>query len=525
MLVLFVSLLLASGFVYFLVRDYQRDLMGHQVAVLNLSTAQGYSHALDEALLRARTFLVDDYDGLVKTERQLHAYCEDEAKNPLAKYAAPEFRKFCEAVVTKLDAVERFKSANSIVGNSFHYLPELVGEIKSSGQRLRALDIYASLVKYAGYSEEAGEERRVRQFTTANSAWSKGLPSDFVNHVKMAAVAVRVRSETEKIAFTPDVENALMELQASYFLAYDQQTREASQSRNFLIIICAVLVVAIVMAFLKLRTTSRSLQELNRTLEFRVVARTEELSKALVQVKESQAILSQTTKMSALGEMAGGIAHEINTPLGTILLCGEMIGKFAEKNGDAGLIKSSKAIITTVHRISKIVQGLRRFCRDNSQDERSLVSLREVLDQTLIFCHEKFRMNGIEIRLTGDLDLVVSCVPEHLGQIILNLLNNSYDAIATTEKPHWVELRGVHIGQEIQLHVSDCGNGIPDLVIEKMMQPFFTTKEIGKGTGLGLSISKGIAEAHGGSLAYVNGAKHTTFLLSLPNACNGIQAA
>ena len=102
-----------------------------------------------------------------------------------------------------------------------------------------------------------------------------------------------------------------------------------------------------------------------------------------------------------------------------------------------------------------------------------------------------------------------------MSQVILNLLNNAFDAIENKDEK-WVEVQTLQNKNWVEIRVSDCGHGIPKEIQDKILQPFFTTKEVGKGTGLGLSISKGIIESHGGDLTIDNEAKNTTFVARIP---------
>ena len=110
---------------------------------------------------------------------------------------------------------------------------------------------------------------------------------------------------------------------------------------------------------------------------------------------------------------------------------------------------------------------------------------------------------------------MVSSRQAQISQILINLLNNSFDAIATL-KNKWIEVKGFNEEGLIKIQITDSGTGIDKSVVEKMMNPFFTTKEVGKGTGLGLSISSEILKSHGGSLKYLEDSKNTTFLITLP---------
>ncbi len=112
----------------------------------------------------------------------------------------------------------------------------------------------------------------------------------------------------------------------------------------------------------------------------------------------------------------------------------------------------------------------------------------------------------------------INCVAEQISQVLLNLLNNAFDAVmdGPPDKRRWVRVDIDLTGENVQLKVTDCGDGISAEVQMKLMQPFFTTKGTGKGTGLGLSISKGIVEKHGGQLFYNRESKNTCFVISLP---------
>jgi C4-dicarboxylate-specific signal transduction histidine kinase len=112
-------------------------------------------------------------------------------------------------------------------------------------------------------------------------------------------------------------------------------------------------------------------------------------------------------------------------------------------------------------------------------------------------------------------DFNIKCRPGELAQVLLNLLNNSYDAVQDLPEK-WVRVNLDSFGSTIDIRVTDSGPGIPAEISSKLMQSFFTTKEIGKGTGLGLSISKGIVEAHNGNIRIDNNCKNTCFVVTLP---------
>jgi len=237
------------------------------------------------------------------------------------------------------------------------------------------------------------------------------------------------------------------------------------------------------------------------------------------QLREEQALLVQSARLSSLGEMASSIAHEINNPLAIIVGKANQTSRLLGSSPAPNLEKVAEnlsLIEATGHRIAKIIQGLRTFSRDAVHDPKSPASLQSMIDDALGLSQERFRTHGIELRpATIDPEVQILCRPTQIVQILVNLLANAFDAVVGSEQP-WVSI-DVQMEQEvIILSVTDSGPGIPDRIAEKVMEPFFTTKDVGRGTGIGLSLSKGIAEEHGGKLALDRTAKNTCFVLSLP---------
>jgi len=266
-----------------------------------------------------------------------------------------------------------------------------------------------------------------------------------------------------------------------------------------------------VKVFLRLTLVERHLNDLNIRLDEKVHEKTQQLL-------ESEAKLISAAKMSALGEMAGGIAHEINTPLGTIALISSQIREFLSEDPINREAVTGLTIVVdeTVERIDKIIRGLRSFSRDGGQDPVQSISVKHVLEETMNLCREKIKQSRVQLMETPiPDDLLVLCRPVQLSQVLLNLIGNACDAVENVENK-WIQLEAEREGSSIRISITDSGGGIPPGTQEKMFQPFFTTKEIGKGTGLGLSISKGIIEAHHGSLNIDNQCKNTRFIVLLP---------
>lgn len=236
-------------------------------------------------------------------------------------------------------------------------------------------------------------------------------------------------------------------------------------------------------------------------------------------IEEQRAKILSAAKMSSLGEMAAGVAHEINNPLTIIMGRVQMMRQFA-KMGEISpneLVEFCDKIDNTVGRITRIIHGLKTFARDGSQDPFEPVEIKKLIQETLSFCEARFKNNDVKLIVDEIPEVIVDCRYVQLSQVILNLLNNAFDAIVENDY-RWVRLSIEDFEETIVFKVQDSGNGIPKAIQDKIMQPFFSTKEVGKGTGLGLSLSKGLIESHNGSLTLDLSAKNTTFVITLPKS-------
>lgn len=237
----------------------------------------------------------------------------------------------------------------------------------------------------------------------------------------------------------------------------------------------------------------------------------------ITEQRKSEIKLIESSKFATLGEMAAGIAHEINNPLTIIKGKADQISLSISKNNlDLEKLKIEiDKISSTAQRIAKIINGLRSFSRDSSNEPFANTELAKVIEDSVSMCFEKFKSRGVKFMHSVPLSLMVECRPIQLSQVILNLLNNAFDA-ALSQSDKWIHLDVTEHNDLVKITVTDCGQGIPEASAKKLMMPFFTTKDIGKGTGLGLSISKGIIDDHKGRLYYDHLSANTRFVIELP---------
>jgi signal transduction histidine kinase len=284
------------------------------------------------------------------------------------------------------------------------------------------------------------------------------------------------------------------------------------------------------------------LREANEKLEARVAERTRELSDALAKLKESEAMLIQSEKMSSLGQMVAGIAHEVNTPLAYVKSGLEAVRRSvpqvarlaaeterllallsAEGADEAALAAQFAQVRALVHELAgpdparSSLQDLERMLKDGlfgigqisevignlkdfSRLDRGNVAefdLHEGIESTIRIGHAQLQKRVLR-REFGRIPRI-SCSPSQINQVILNLLANA--AQATRDGEGTITVRtGMRDTQHVAVEVADNGHGIPPEVLPKIFDPFFTTKPVGKGTGLGLSICHKIVENHGGRL-------------------------
>lgn len=230
----------------------------------------------------------------------------------------------------------------------------------------------------------------------------------------------------------------------------------------------------------------------------------------LLEIERAKAI--HNSKLALLGEMAAGIAHEVNNPL--TIISGN-ISLLISRTDDPYFLTKFESIQKSIHRTFRIVNGLKKFSRTTDKTTRQKTNIKNIINESIELLEHKLKQNQIHLTVECPEELLIVCDEIEIQQVIVNIISNAADAIHS-QLDKWIHIVVKNNNQRIHILITDSGTGISKEIGEKIFMPFFTTKEVGQGTGLGLSICKGIIEDHQGTISLVDNAKNTTFLIQLP---------
>jgi two-component system, NtrC family, sensor kinase len=241
---------------------------------------------------------------------------------------------------------------------------------------------------------------------------------------------------------------------------------------------------------------------------------TAKLERTVETLRNTQAQLIHSEKLSAVGEFVAGVAHELNNPLTALIGFAELVQM---SNVDDNARASLKRISNSAERCHKIVQSLLSFARQHPPEQK-LTNINTIVDSVLEILSYDLRTSNIAVvrELSPNLPrLLVD--PHQIQQVFLNIVNNARQAIEASRSRGTVRVTTRAEGERVRIRFQDDGPGISPENLKKIFNPFFTTKPVGKGTGLGLSLSYGIIQEHGGNIsAESTPGKGTTFIIDLP---------
>ncbi len=511
-----------------------------------------------------------------------------EKSNPNAKEIKDATADLRMAINDKIALVDRFKMQHSLLRNSLHFLPTATQQLhqqiiletftaneaanvpagnapaktentetrkstRSTQSSVANFDLskldstvnelLTEVLKY-NLTPDPVVKSRIEGLVTALDLNKKAYPEKFrqqlnmiINHTK--AILTQKVNEDEVLAKIEQVpiSTRINVLGERFEQGFEAALKAQEKWRMALIAYALGLLLLLAFMGMKLWKSYRSLDQANASLEQRVVERTQELSTALQNLKESELQLIQSEKMASLGQMVAGIAHEINTPLayvksGLEILDSRVNDVDALLQETSGLVKAmtqedgseealaerfasvqeiTNAFMETeavgevktllkdglygIEQIAEIVRNLKDFSRlDRAKLDQFNVN--DGLNSTLNIARNVVKRRNIIKQF--DTVPLITCSPAQINQVFLNLINNACHA--TSAENGTITLHTAPTPTGVMIEISDNGKGIAPDILPKIFDPFFTTKKVGEGTGLGLSIVQRIIKEHGGDI-------------------------
>ncbi|MEO7049362.1 MAG: ATP-binding protein, partial [Ferruginibacter sp.] len=424
---------------------------------------------------------------------------------------------------------------------AFAYLYQLMGENDSS--------IYYTQKSLAGYKELGLRDSINTTYATLYSLYkSTGQTDSSFHYLQLYTTLNDSLSIAEKEKIN-EYQNVGFNDQIKTQQNEQERIQKANTIRTFALI--AAIIVFMLIAFLLYRNirTRKKANELLQKQKTEIEKQKKNVEGTLVELKSTQAQLIQSEKMASLGELTVGIAHEIQNPLNFVNNFSEVSNELIDEMNvelDKGGIEEAKAIAADVKqnlikinhhgkRAGDIVKGMLQHSQ-SSTGKKEPTDINGLCDEYLRLSYHGLlaKDKSFNANLKTDFDESighVNIIPQDIGRVLLNLYNNAFYActerlVSAVDKKQktgdslyvpTVQIVTQKLNDKIEIRVSDNGNGIPRNIVDKIFQPFFTTKPTGQGTGLGLSLSYDIIKAHGGEIKVESKEREgSTFIIQLP---------
>lgn len=567
------GLLLAAALLYTYLRAQDYDTAGYfeEVAVLRQVKQLDARWELDA--MKSRIGLNQHYDPLVDPLRDMavlprQLLAPDRSK-PLATAAAA----YESALHDKAAQVEAFKSHNAVLRNSLAFLPTAaadIGQLAGTRSGLAALAnrLLLAALMYHQVSG-AGEQRGLETALATLQAAASRAPADLRERLDILALhagaVLREQGTVDQLLGRMAAVPTAARIDAIANLLGAEQQRAVLQLqtyRRYLSLLATALVALLLYAGVRLMRSHATinrcndeLHDMNQHLEHRVLERTAELvrANALLQTeigerKQLECLLVQSEKLASIGQLAAGVAHEINNPLAYLASNFTMLERYLDalfemlaayeaaeasvtsapaaahigrtrERVELGYLKQEIPLLMHesrggMDRVGKIVRDLKDFSHVDSEQDWQWADLRTGLASTFNIVASELR-HAAEVETDYGAMQEIECLPSQLNQVFMNLMLNAAQAMGAARGR--ITIRTGNQADEVWVAISDTGSGIPADVLPRIFDPFFTTKGIGKGTGLGLSLSYGIVQQHHGRIEVETAAGvGTTFRVVLP---------
>lgn len=523
--------------------------------------------SINELSIKSRYNLDNNYDNLTSTSKNLEYQLKDfqnlyySNADMTTDLTAKRFFEYKNTQEVKKEMLEKFKSHNSILRNSERYVPIVGEELMALSQQegLEELSksyeyVLRNILKYSLFGsinslkQVKSELSRLPKLESDMPEFASISIIEFSNHIFTIIEQKEKTDEYLNKLLQTDDKGKLNNLISAWDLWYEKNdlSHEKLRKITFAFTIFMVIAVLIILGVLK---------QLYDSLDEKVALKTCEVKLAYQELRESELKLIQSEKMSSLGQMVAGIAHELNTPLGYVFGNANIIKnnlvkiehitkqlglflyevhkkprnivltkkhlkflskKYAKLDSKVFFLETSDLLedaIFGLNKMSDLVISLKKFSRMD-RDELVKFCIHDGLDSTIKICGNDIGNRRI-IKFYETEPIPIECFPAQLSQVLINVMNNAIQATKSDEGV--ICIRTVFDNDRLCLIIQDNGKGMDEDTQNKMFDPFFTTKDVGEGTGLGMSISYKIIKSHSGDISVESAInKGTIVKITLP---------